>query len=292
MRVGLHALGIGPGAQPEVIRAVASGAEAAGFSRLWVGEHVVMVERSASRYPYNDAGEIPVPAQTDWLDPFICLTYAAAVTRSIELATGILLLAEHNPVAVAKQAASLDLLSGGRLTLGVGVGWSREEFDALGVPFARRGARADEYITAMRALWRCAPASFAGEFVSFESVHVNPKPVRDGWLPVVAGGNTDRALTRAGALADGWYGFNLADLDEAGRCVETIRTSCEEAGRRFSDLDLAAAMVDCGPEGLDELERVGVGELVVVDAPPDDAQAAAEWVRELGQKWLGKSRAI
>lgn len=292
MQIGLHALGIGPGAQPEVIRAVASGAEAAGFSRLWVGEHVVMVERSGSRYPYNDAGEIPVPAQADWLDPFTCLTYAAAVSRSIGLATGILLLAEHNPVVVAKQAASLDLLSGGRLTLGVGVGWSREEFDALGVPFARRGARTDEYIAAMRALWREGPASFAGEFVSFDSVHVNPKPVRDGWLPVVAGGNTDRALARAGALADGWYGFNLADVAEASRCVDVIRASCQKAGRRFADLDLAAAVVGCGPEGLDELERVGVGELVVVDAPPDDAEAAAEWVRKLSQKWLGNPGAI
>jgi probable F420-dependent oxidoreductase len=292
VRIGLHALGIGSGAQPDVIRAVACGAEAAGFSRLWVGEHVVMVERPGSRYPYNDAGEIPVPVRADWLDPFVCLAFAAAVTSSIGLATGILLLPEHNPVVVAKQAASLDLLSGGRLTLGVGVGWSREEFDALGVPFARRGARTDEYIAAMRALWRDGPASFAGEFVSFESVHVNPKPVRDGWLPVVAGGNTDRALARAGAVTDGWYGFNLADLDEARRCVAIIRGSCEEAGRRFADLDLAAAMVDHGPEGLAELERVGVGELVVVDGPPGDAQAAGEWVRELGHKWVGSARAI
>ena len=141
MRLGLHALGIGNGADRAVIDAVAAAADRAGFATLWSGEHVVMVDESASRYPYSDDGRIAVPAAADWIDPLIGLSFVAAATSNIGIGTGVLLLPEHNPVVVAKQAATLDTLSGGRLTLGVGVGWSREEFDALGVPFERRGAR-------------------------------------------------------------------------------------------------------------------------------------------------------
>ncbi|MGH3562641.1 MAG: LLM class flavin-dependent oxidoreductase, partial [Mycobacterium sp.] len=150
MRLGLHALGIGIGAKREVIDAVAVAAERHGFATLWAGEHVVMVDQPASRYPYSADGRIAVPAAADWIDPLIGLSFAAAATTTIGLATGVLLLAEHNPVVVAKQAASLDQLSGGRCTLGVGIGWSREEFDALGVPFERRAARTGEYVAAMR----------------------------------------------------------------------------------------------------------------------------------------------
>ena len=176
MRLGLHALGIGAGARRDVIDEVAVAAERCGFATLWSGEHVVMVDRPDSRYPYSDDGRIAVPAEADWLDPLIGLSFAAAATSTIGIATGVLLLPEHNPVLVAKQAATLDSLSGGRFTLGIGIGWSREEFDALGVAFERRGARTAEYVAAIRTLWRDDVASFDGEFVRFDSVRVNPKP--------------------------------------------------------------------------------------------------------------------
>jgi probable F420-dependent oxidoreductase len=134
----------------------------------------------ASRYPYSDDGQIAVPAAADWIDPMIGLSFAAAATSTIRIATGVLLLPEHNPVLVAKQAATLDTLSGGRLTLGVGVGWSREEFDALGVPFERRAARTAEYVAAMRTLWRDDVASFDGELVRFDSVRSIPNPLPTG----------------------------------------------------------------------------------------------------------------
>jgi probable F420-dependent oxidoreductase len=204
MRLGLHALGIGVGGRREVIDAVAVAAEAAGFSTLWAGEHVVMVDHSESRYPYAPDGRIGVPADADWLDPMIALSFAAAATRTIRLATGVLLLPEHNPVMLAKQAASLDCLSGGRLALGIGVGWSREEFVALGIPFERRGMRTDEYLTVMRTLWRDDPAAYAGEFVSFADIRVNPKPVRDGRIPIIVGGNSEAALRRVVEKPDGW----------------------------------------------------------------------------------------
>ncbi|MGH3304234.1 MAG: TIGR03619 family F420-dependent LLM class oxidoreductase, partial [Streptosporangiaceae bacterium] len=188
MRVGLHALGIGAGAQPQVIRAVAKAAESAGFATLWAGEHLVLVDRPRSRYPYSADGRIAVQSDADWLDPLLGLTYAAAVTTRIGLATGVLLLPEHNPVLTAKQAATLDVLSGGRLTLGVGIGWSADEFAALGIPFARRGLRTAEHVAAMRTLWSDDVASFSGEFTRFDAVRVNPKPVRGRRIPVVVGG--------------------------------------------------------------------------------------------------------
>ncbi len=178
IKVGLHALGIGSGSRPEVICAVAAAADARGFATLWCGEHVVMVDEPRSPYPYSADGRIAVPTDVDWLDPLLGLSFIAAHTRRITLATGMLLLPEHNPLIVAKQAATLDVLSGGRFALGVGVGWSADEFEALGVPFARRGARTDEYIAAMRRVWASDVASFFGEFVRFEGVRVYPKPVR------------------------------------------------------------------------------------------------------------------
>jgi probable F420-dependent oxidoreductase len=284
MRIGLHALGIGTGARPEVIRAVAVAAEVAGFATLWSGEHVVLVDQPASRYPYSADGRIAVPAEADWLDPLLGLSFTAAVTTTIGLATGVLLLPEHNPVVTAKQAATLDVLSGGRLTLGVGIGWSAEEFAALGVPFAHRGRRTEEYIAAMRTLWADDVASFSGEFTRFESVRVNPKPVRGRRIPVVIGGNADAALARVAAVGDGWYGFNVPASEVAGRIAE-LAGQCERLGRSLRELTVAVAVAGASPGMLPELAGTGVDEFVVVAAPPADPAEATSWVRELAAQW-------
>ena len=284
MRVGLHALGIGTGADTDVIRAVAMAAEAAGFATLWAGEHVVLVDQPRSRYPYSGDGRIAVPAGADWLDPLLTLSFAAAVTTRIGLATGVLLLPEHNPVVAAKQAATLDVLSGGRFTLGVGIGWSAEEFAALGVPFAGRGRRTAEYVAAIRTLWADDVASFSGEFTRFESVRVNPKPVRGRRIPIVAGGNSDAALARVAAFADGWYGFNLPAAAVAER-VAALAGQCERRGRDPRDLTVAVALADGSRGMLPELARIGVTELVVVAAPPAEPAAAVAWVRDLAGQW-------
>ena len=199
MRVGLHALGIGTGADPDVISTTAIEAERHGFATLWSGEHVVMVDDGASRYPYADDGKIAVPRRRGLARSMITLSYAAAATSTITLATGILLLPEHNPVVVAKQVASLDRLSRGRFKLGVGIGWSAEEFQALGVPFERRGLRTASYVAAMRTLWAQDVASFESEFVSFSSIRVNPKPVQEA-LPVIVGREQRRRPAKSGGL--------------------------------------------------------------------------------------------
>lgn len=244
MRLGLHALGIGAGANRPVIDAVAGAAERAGFATLWFGEHVIRVDRSESRYPYSDDGQIAIRPSTDWIDPMIGGSFAAAATSTIGIATGVLLLPEHNPVVVAKQAATLDMLSGGRFTLGVGIGWSREEFDALGVPFERRAARTKEYVAAMRTLWRDDIASFDGEFVSFDSVRLNPKPADSKGIPMIVGGNSDAALRRVAAWADGWYAFNLDGVRQVAERIEFLNGLCDEGGRDRRDLRVTVALRD------------------------------------------------
>jgi probable F420-dependent oxidoreductase len=290
MRLGLHALGIGSGATRAVIDAVAVAAERCGFATLWAGEHVVRVDSSESRYPYSDDGQIAIPAAADWIDPMIGLSFAAAATSTIGVATGVLLLPEHNPVLVAKQAATLDTLSGGRLTLGVGVGWSREEFDALGVPFERRSARTAEYVAAMRTLWRDDVASFEGEFVRFDAVRVNPKPVVNRRIPVVIGGNSDAALRRVVAWGDGWYGFNLDGVQEVAERIDVLKRLCDDSGRDRAELQVAVALRDLSVDDIRPLADLGVDELVVVGGPPKDAGGAADWVSGLADKWSLEGR--
>jgi probable F420-dependent oxidoreductase len=286
MRVGLHALGVGTGASPEVVRAVARNAEQCGFATLWAGEHVVMFDEQASRYPYAESGRIAVPPDADWLDPFVCLSVAAASTESISLATGVLLLPEHNPVIVAKQAASLDRMSAGRFRLGVGIGWSAEEFAALGVPFEGRGARTVEYVAAMRRVWSEDPASFAGKHVSFENIRVHPKPARPGGVPVIFGGNGVRALERVAEHGDGWYGFYLDGVAAVRDRVAALEQMCAEE-RPGPPPTVAVSVVGCEPADLPELAAIGVDELVIVEAPPARSEDVDAWVSELAGRWIG-----
>ncbi|WAC57892.1 LLM class F420-dependent oxidoreductase [Gordonia sp. SL306] len=285
MDIGLHALGIGTGARREVIDTVARQAERRGFATLWSGEHVVMVDDQASRYPYTSDGKIAVPAAADWLDPTITLSFAAAATTTIRLATGVALLPEHNPVIMAKQLASLDRLSGGRLTAGIGIGWSREEFDALGVPFERRAARTASYVDAMRTIWRDEPASYTSEFVAFTDIRVKPAPAQES-IPIIVGGNSDTALERVVGWGDGWYGFNLDGVEAVAERVARVTELCSSSGRPRDELYLAVALRDPSVDDLVAVEALGVNELVVVASPPEDASDAPAWVDGLADKWF------
>ncbi len=283
VRIGLHALGIGSGADPSVIGAVARAADSAGFSTLWAGEHVVMVDRPDSPYPYTPDGKIAVPSDADWLDPLVALAFVAAVTTRIRVATGILLLPQHNPVVVAKQAASLDVLSNGRFVLGIGIGWSSEEFAALGVPFRGRARRMEEFVEVMRTLWRDEVSSYQGEFARFEAVRSYPKPSR-GRVPVVMGGNSDAALDRVVTYGDGWYGFNLSKDEVPGR-MALLAERCRLAGRDPSTLETAVSLRDGSGEDVAALASLGVTELVVVESPPDDPEVARAWIASLASRW-------
>ena len=180
-------------------------AEAAGFESVWGGEHVILPTTIESRYPYTADGKIPAEPDTPIPDPLIWLAFAAAAAPTLRLGTCILHRARSaTRVVLAKELATLDQLSGGRVELGLGVGWLKEEFDALGVPWERRGARNDEYIAAMRALWAGPHAEFHGEFVDFEPVTCSPRPVQAS-IPILVGGDTEAAIQRAVRLADGYF---------------------------------------------------------------------------------------
>ncbi|MBA2325690.1 MAG: LLM class F420-dependent oxidoreductase, partial [Actinobacteria bacterium] len=236
-------------------------AEEHGFESLWTVEHTVVPAGYASEYPYSADGKMPGGDAVSITDPLIWMSWVAAITTRLRVATGILILPQRNPITLAKQVATLDMLSGGRVDLGVGVGWLREEFDALGVPFEERGARTDEYIAALRALWSDDPVTFKGEFVSFERCHSNPKPVQKGGIPIVVGGHTNAAARRAGRLGDGFFPGRASD-EELRPLIETMRASATDAGRDSDAIEITAGGV-FDLDGVKRFADLGVGRIVI-----------------------------
>ena len=206
MKFGLRYASLGRYSNGAAAVELAQAAEAAGFDSIWTVEHVVVPRGYQSRYPYSPTGRMgsgledyPIP------DPLIWLAYVASATRAIKLGTAILILPQRNPVVTAKALATLDhLAGGGRVLLGIGVGWLAEEFATLGVPFEDRGPRTDEYVAAMRALWSQECASYRGRFVSFDQVFCRPLPPGRR-IPIIVGGDTPAAARRAGRLGDGYF---------------------------------------------------------------------------------------
>jgi probable F420-dependent oxidoreductase len=278
MRFGLafaSSIGVdGPGALDVCRRA-----EAAGFESLWGGEHVILPTTIESRYPYTADGKIPATPETPIPDPLIWLAFAAAAAPTMRLGTCILIVPQRNPLVLAKEIATLDRLSGGRVELGLGVGWLKEEFDALGVPWERRGARNDEYVAAMRALWAGPHAEFHGEFVDFPPVTCSPLPVQSR-IPILVGGDTDVAIRRAARIADGYFPGE-GDPGRLRELITRVRQAAEDAGRdpmsieinamfsrhiadpevgveRFAEIGVDRAMVPAfffaGPGGMDRLD--------------------------------------
>jgi len=279
MRFGLaFASSVGTGAESalEICRA----AESLGFDSVWGGEHVIRPDAIRSPYPYSDDGQMPGEAETAIPDPLVWLAYVAAAAPNVRLGTCILVLPQRNPLVLAKELATLDQLSGGRLELGIGVGWLREEFEALGVPWERRGARTDEYIHAMRALWSGPHAEYHGEFVDFPPATCSPRPIQDP-LPIIVGGDSPASIRRAARLGDGYFPGTV----DTPR-LETLKTELARAAEResrdpsqialhaifgpqmaepvagaeaFAALGVDRVMVPAfffaGPEGLDHLAR-------------------------------------
>ncbi|MEQ1700882.1 MAG: LLM class F420-dependent oxidoreductase, partial [Ilumatobacteraceae bacterium] len=190
MKFGIAFANTGPFTDPARAVEFAQAAEAAGFESLWTVEHVIVPSNYESAYPYDPSGKMPGSEEMPIPDPLIWLAYLAAATSRINLATGVVILPQRNPVVLAKELATLDHLSGGRMHLGVGVGWLEEEFDALGVPFAERGRRTDDHVAAMRALWTQDAASYHGEFTNFDNCILRPRPVQPS-IPIHGGGHTD-----------------------------------------------------------------------------------------------------
>ena len=263
MKVGLafaSSVGIDGHSALEICRR----AEALGFDSVWGGEHVVLPDSIMSKYPYTEDGKIPAAPDTPIPDPLIWLAYVAAAAPTLQLGTCILIVPQRNPLILAKELATLDHLSGGRLELGLGVGWLKEEFEALGVPWERRGARNDEYIEAMRALWAGPHAEFHGEFVDFEPATCSPRPV-NGSIPILVGGDTDAAVRRAVRLADGYFPGE-GDPGRLGGLLGRLRQAAEAADR---DPDSIAVNAIFGQQiadpiaGVEQMAALGVDRIMV-----------------------------
>ena len=285
MKFGLFAANMGACADPVVAAKVAVAAEAAGFDSLWTGEHVVL--------PDPQVPPSPARPDTPLLDPAVALAFLAAHTRTIRLGTGIIILPQRNPLVLAKELASVDVLSRGRLIFGIGVGYLKPEFDALGIPFEGKGARTEEYLAAMLALWTMDKPAFAGRLVSFAGIQAMPRPVQRPHPEIVFGGHTPAAFRRAARLAQGWYGFAL-DLERTGACIEGLKTACATLGRSFGDVEVSVTPV---PEreravlDLDSAERfaaLGVRRLILYQPRARDEAAMLRLVEQVERELIGK----
>jgi probable F420-dependent oxidoreductase len=268
--LGLFGANMGSAATAEGTRRIGALAEELGYDSLWMGEHVVA---PSPRVP-------PSPMEPDdpILDPLVALGMMAAVTRRVRLATGILILPQRNPVVLAKQLASLDVLSGGRLLFGIGVGYVEPEMSAIGVPMEGRGARADEYLRAMRSLWEDEAPAFRGDHVAFDRVDAHPRPVQRP-LPVIVGGHSRAAHRRAVRHADGWYGFAL-DRAATATQIESLRREAQSAGRDLDELAITVSPSErLDPEVVRDFAQLGVDRLVLVPRAGLSLPDLEAWVR-------------
>lgn len=241
--------------------AMAEAGEACGIESVWTVEHVVVPAGYESRYPYSRDGRMPGPDDMSIADPLVWLTWVAARSAQLRVATGVLILPQRNPVVLAKEVATLDAMSGGRVLLGVGVGWLEEEFRAIGVPFQGRGARTDEYVAALRELWTAGEATFDGEHVSFERAISRPQPAQ-GSVPIVIGGHSEAAARRAGRIGDGFFPASPKGL---GPLLDVMRKAAEDAGRDPDAIEITTGAFPTADK-IAELEALGVSRIAF--APP------------------------
>jgi probable F420-dependent oxidoreductase len=226
---------------------------------------VVLFDQYASKYPYSEDGRIGGGPDMGPLEPFVALSFLASATKRIRLGTGVLLVPQRNPVYTAKSVSSLDWLSGGRVELGVGVGWLREEFASLGVPWERRGDRTRSYLGVMRSLWRDEVSQYKDEFYELAPCRQFPKPVQKPNPPVLFGGESDAALARVAEIGDGWYGFNLTPATAKERLAQ-LDTRLSRAGRRRNDVRIYATPAwrePLTPETAARFAELGVDQVIV-----------------------------
>lgn len=261
MKFGLIPVNIGIRSIEQMV-GLARLAEELGFESVWTFEHVIVPIDYQSQYPYSPSGKMGAAPETPFIDPLIALTAVAASTTTIRLGTGVNILSQANPLLMAKQVASIDSLSKGRMMLGVGIGWLREEFDAMGVPFERRGARFDDYVQAMRKVWSGDTVEHDSEFLSWHGFKSYPTPVQKP-LPVIIGGDKGKVYERIAKYGDGWY-LPAGDPADITRRLAELRKVCEGVGRRFEDIEITCMWPGIGGiEAIRALEAAGVHRAVI-----------------------------
>ena len=262
MKFGLRYLNTGRNVKSDKAISMAQAAEEAGFESIWTVDHVVVPKGYKSTYPYAASGRMGDGNEDmHYPDPLIYMAYLASVTKTIRLATGILIIPQRNPIVAAKQIATLDQLSGGRIDLGIGVGWLEEEFNAIGVPFEGRGKRTDEHIAAMRALWANDFAEYHGDFVDFKPIFCRPQP-HNRTVPIIVGGHSKAAARRAGRIGDGFFPARGTPHD----LFDIVKTTAKENGRDPEKIEFTVSV----PEDLNEipeLAKIGVKRILIPSSP-------------------------
>ena len=264
MKVGVVPLNVGGPETAERMVEIARHAEAAGIESVWTFEHVMIPLEYESRYPYGRSGKMPIAPEAWLIDPLIALSHVAAATKTIRLGTGVNIFPQTNPLLFAKQTASLDVLSGGRLSLGLGIGWLAEEYAAMGTPFARRGARFDDYLEAVKKVWSGDVVEHEGEFLSWHGFKSHPTPAQKPHPPILIGGTSTKSLRRVVDVAQGWY----APSDSKrilGEKLDELRRLAHEAGRPFDSIEITTSWrMQARPDALPEYEELGIDRVVVL----------------------------
>ena len=279
MEIGLHVPQVGPLASPESVGAFATAADEAGFDGLWVFDHVVIQKEQQSKYPYSPDGALGFPPTMDFLEPLTLAAWLAAITKRARIGTSVLVLPMRQPVLHAKIMATIDHLSRGRFVLGAGVGWWKQEFEVLGVPFEKRGKRMDECLQLVRALWTQEFVEFRGEFYECVDWTCNPKPANPGGIPIWLGGESRKQLERAGRFGDGWLA-TATSLPTLKQDFEVAREAASKAGRDPAALKLSiegagalkADNLDQTAERLGRLKELGVYHAILGMHPRHMAQ--------------------
>jgi len=270
MKIGIQCFFGGASSAPDHIIKTAQMIENCGYHSLWVPEHVVFFHEQNSTYPYSSDGRLPVDPRNVPLEPLTALSFIAAHTSRVRLGTGITILPQRNPVYTAKQAADVDVLSGGRLDFGVGLGWLEEEFEVLNVPFAKRGARTADYLEVMLSLWRDDISSFKGDYYNLPECVQGPKPVQKPHPPIYFGGESIPALRRVAKYGQGWYGVNVLPEDMPPH-LERLKGLLAEEGRTLDDVEIAISPYGkpCDLDMLKAYRDQGVAQVIIFAMDPD-----------------------
>jgi probable F420-dependent oxidoreductase len=262
MKLGLFATFMSPIADRIMIRDFAQRADAIGVDSLWMGEHDVLFDKTDPPYPGSRDGKLPVPPGGGLLDTVATFGFLAGITENLRFGTGISLISQRNPIYTAKEFATLDWLTGGRIDFGVGVGWCKEEVIASGYTWQDRGARSDEFLELTRLLWTEPEVSYDGQHFQLASCHMDPKPIQNPHIPIFVGGHSRAALRRAARWGDGWYGFQL-DPARTAPILDDLRAACEAQGRDPAELEIVITPTGADSDTIRAFADLGVSRLVL-----------------------------
>jgi probable F420-dependent oxidoreductase len=284
MKFGLIPVNIGIDSAEQMF-GIAELAEAVGFESVWTFEHVIVPLDYKSKYPYSPTGKMGGAPETNFFDPLLALTAVASRTKTLRLGTGVNILSQTNPLSLAKQAATLDRISNGRFMLGVGIGWLQEEFVAMGTPFERRGARFDDYVTAMRKVWSGEVVEHDSDFLNWHGFKSYPLPVQKP-LPVIIGGAKGKIFERIAKHGDGWLA-PIGDPVELAGALGELKSVCKKVGRDYAELEITAMFpAQASPDALQRLAELGVARVTVFATMGPDPVGA---IRRFGEEVIAKA---